>query len=173
MTTPLFSTCRQGENRVTSTLLAVLQRLSLPNIDWILQALLDDEGFNLIAFENQPKLRDSIPDARIATGPSILVGTKTACNAVNNRLLNHHLSNALPGEKLLSLTPDGLPPPELNSQIIWSNFKTLVGVIDDILGDDTEPPSENRVMVLGARLAWPMYERLSVYRCRPTSQCGH
>ena len=190
MTTPLFSTYRQGENRVTSTLLAVLQRLSLPNIDRILQALLEDEGFNLIAFENQPKLKESTPDARIATGPSILVETKTARNAVNNRQLNSHLGNALPGEKLLLLTPDDLPPPGLNSQIIWSNFKTLVGVVEDILGDDTEPPSENesfllrefirmlrqdglldstesRVMVLGARLAWPMYERLSVYRCGP------
>ena len=45
MTTNLFSTFRQGENRVTSTFMAVLQRLSLPNIDRILQALLDDSTF--------------------------------------------------------------------------------------------------------------------------------
>jgi hypothetical protein len=32
MTTSLFSTYRQGENRVTSTFLAVLERLSLPHI---------------------------------------------------------------------------------------------------------------------------------------------
>ena len=56
MATNLFSTYRQGENRVTSTLMAVLQRLSLPNIDRILQALLDRDDFNLATFENQPSL---------------------------------------------------------------------------------------------------------------------
>ena len=70
----------------------------------------------------------------------------------------------------------------------WSNFKTLAGAVEEILGDADEPPSEKeafllrefvsmlrddgllhsaetRVMVLGARFAWPMYKLLSVYRC--------
>ena len=55
MVTPLFSTYRQGENRITATLLAVLQRLSLPNIDRILQALLEDTAFSIVTFDNQPK----------------------------------------------------------------------------------------------------------------------
>ena len=46
MVTPLFSTYRQGENRITATLLAVLQRLSLPNIDQILGPS-DDETIKL------------------------------------------------------------------------------------------------------------------------------
>ena len=81
MTTPLFSTYRQGENRITATLLAVLQRLSLPNIDRILQALLEDTAFSLVTFDNQPKGKESTPDARIGTGSAIWVETKTARNA--------------------------------------------------------------------------------------------
>ena len=42
MTTPLFSTYRQGENRVTASFLAVLERLSLPNMDRILQDLVGE-----------------------------------------------------------------------------------------------------------------------------------
>ena len=70
MTTPLFSTYRQGENRVTATFLAVLQRLSLPNIDRILQRLLweDEESYNLVSFENQIRTKGSVPDARNPDG---------------------------------------------------------------------------------------------------------
>ena len=189
MTTPLFSTYRQGENRITSTLMAVLQRLSLPSIDRILQALLEDEGFNLVTFDNQPRGKDSTPDARIATGSSIWIETKTTRGAYSDSQLNSHLKALQSGDNLLLLTPDDQAPKGLNPGVAWSSFRTLAGVVEDILGDEHEPPSEKeafllrelirmlqldglldatepRVMVLGAKLAWPMYERLSVYRCQ-------
>ena len=188
MTTPLFSTYRQGENRITATLLAVLQRLSLPNIDRILQALLEDTAFSLVTFDNQPRGRDSIPDARIGTGSAVWVETKTARNAVRGHQIQSHLNSLRPRENLLLLTPDDEVPVGLNDRVAWSNFRTLAGAVEDILADESEPPSEKeafllrefilmlrqdglldsadpRVMVLGARFAWPMYERLSVYRC--------
>ena len=188
MTTPLFSTYRQGENRVTATLLAVLQRLSLPNIDRILQALLEDTAFSLVTFDNQPKGKESTPDARIGTGSAIWVETKTARNAVRGHQVKSHLNSLRPPENLLLLTPDDEAPAGLDDRVAWSNFRTLAGAVEDILGDESEPPSEKeafllrefilmlrqdrlldsaepRVMVLGARFAWPMYERLSVYRC--------
>ena len=188
MTTPLFSTYRQGENRVTATLLAVLQRLSLPNIDRILQALLEDTAFSLVTFDNQPKGKESTPDARIGTGEAIWVETKTARNAVSTQQVKSHLNSLRPRENLLLLTPDDEAPAGLDDRVAWSNFRTLAGAIEDILGDESEPPSEKeafllrefvlmlrqdrlldsaepRVMVLGARFAWPMYELLSVYRC--------
>ena len=188
MTTPLFSTYRQGENRVTATLLAVLQRLSLPNIDRILQALLEDTAFSLVTFDNQPKGKESTPDARIGTGSAIWVETKTARNAVRGLQVKNHLNSLRPEENLLLLTPDEEAPAGLDDRVAWSNFRTLSGAVEDILEDESEPPSEKeafllrefirmlrqdglldsaepRVMVLGARFAWPMYERLSVYRC--------
>ena len=54
MTTPLFSTYSQGENRVTATFLAVLERLSWPKMSRIIGALLGDENFRLVTFINQP-----------------------------------------------------------------------------------------------------------------------
>lgn len=188
MATPLFSTYRQGENRITSTFLAVLQRLSLPNIDRILQALLEDAAFSLVTFDNQPKGRESTPDARIGTGSAIWVETKTARNAVRGLQMKSHLNSLSPRENLLLLTPDEEAPTGLSDRVAWANFKTLAGAIEDILGDEDEPPSEKeafllrefilmlrqdrlldsadpRVMVLGARFAWPMYKLLSVYRC--------
>lgn len=86
MTTPLFSTYRQGENRVTATFLAVLQRLSLPNIDRILQRLLweDRETYNLVSFENQVRTKESVPDAKIRMGNTIWIETKTARNSVES-----------------------------------------------------------------------------------------
>ena len=188
MTTNLFSTYRQGENRVTSTFMAVLQRLSLPNIDRILQALLEDSAFSLVTFNNQPKGKKSTPDARIGTGPAIWIETKTARNTVRNNQLASHLDSLRAGENLLLLTPDDEAPDKLDGRVTWSNFKTLAGAVEEILGDADEPPSEKeafllrefvsmlkddglldsaetRVLVIGARFAWPMYELLSVYRC--------
>ena len=168
--------------------MAVLQRLSLPNIDRILQALLEDAAFSLVTFDNQPKGKESTPDARIGTGSAIWVETKTARNAVRGHQVKSHLNSLRPSENLLLLTPDDEAPAGLDDRVAWSNFRTLAGAVEDILGDESEPPSEKeafllrelilmlrqdglldsaepRVMVIGARFAWPMYERLSVYRC--------
>ena len=168
--------------------MAVLQRLSLPNIDRILQALLEDSAFSLVSFDNQPRGKKSTPDARIGTGAAIWIETKTARSAVRINQVKRHLDTLREGENLLLLTPDENAPSGLDGRVSWSNFKTLAGVVEEILGDDDEPPSEKesfllrefvsmlrednllhsaetRVMVLGARFAWPMYELLSVYRC--------
>ena len=188
MTTPLFSTYRQGENRITATLLAVLQRLSLPNIDLILQALLEDTAFGLVTFDNQPKGKESVPDARIGTGSAIWIETKRERNKVSIDQVKSHLKSLRPHENLLLLTPDDQAPEGLDDRVAWSNFRTLAGAVEHILGGENEPPSEReafllrefilmlqqdglldstepRVMVLGARFAWPMYNKLSVYRC--------
>ncbi len=189
MPTPLFSTYRQGENRVTSTFLAVLERLSLPNIDRILQALLQDD-FNLVTFENQPKGNRSTPDAKIQTGRAIWIETKTARNAVRHNQISNHLRSLGRDEKLLLLTPDDIEPQGLDSRVVWSNFKTLDDAIRDILADEEASPSEMettllrefilmlkqddllastepRVLVVAARNAWDMYQQLSLYRCSP------
>ena len=190
MTTPLFATYHQAENIVTATFLAVLQRLSLANIDRILGALLGDTGFNLVTFDNQPRGTQSVPDAWIGTGAAIWMETKIYPDAVNLRQLRNHRKavNLKAGERLLLLTPDDDQPANLPEGVIWSNFDTLAGAVEDILSDGEEPPSEReafllrefirmlrqrgligankpRVMVIGANRAWPMYQDLSIYRC--------
>ena len=188
MTTNLFSSYRQGENRVTATFLAVLQRLSLPNIDRILGALLGEDTFSLVTFQNQPKGKRSTPDARIGTGSTIWIETKTIPNAVGQDQIKAHLESLSDGGNFLLLTPDHEKPGGLPEKVVWSNFNNLASSIEEILKDEGEPPSEKeafllreyismlrqdgligstmpRVMILGASMAWPMYESLGVYRC--------
>ena len=188
MTTPLFATYHQAENIVTATFLAVLQRLSLANIDRILGALLGDTGFNLVTFDNQHRGTQSVPDAWIGTGAAIWMETKIYPDAVNLNQIRNHRKALKAGERLLLLTPDDNLPANLPEGVIWSNFDTLAGAVEDILSDGEEPPSEReafllrefirmlrqrgliaanqpRVMVIGANRAWPMYQDLGIYRC--------
>ncbi len=188
MTTNLFSSYRQGENRVTATFMAVLQRLSLPNIDRILGALLGETDFSLVTFINQPRGKDSTPDAKIKTGDSIVIETKTKPNEVDTNQVKRHLESVRDGEILLLLTPDDDKPKDLPDVVVWSNFSTLSEAVGEILDDEDAPPSEreafllrefnsmlwaeglissakSRVVVVAAKIAWQEYEEHSVYAC--------
>lgn len=195
MTTPLFSTYRQGENRVTSTFLSVLQRLSLPNMDRILRELLDSSDFNLVTFRNQPPGDGSTPDALILPGRLIWIETKTARNVVSRKQIMSHLNVVGADDELLVLTPDYDKPEvlkaeEFNHRVVWSNFRVLSDAIRDILADEDDPPTEredfllrefillleheglttspeDRVMVVPASSGWPMYKRIGGYRRNP------
>ena len=192
MTTPLFSTYRQGENRVTATFLSVLQRLSHPNADRILRTLLDEDSFSLVSFQNQVRTKHSVPDA-VIRGATVWVETKTTRNAVRRCQIEDHLESVSNDQKLLVLTPDDSKPTALGEVedpgniLAWSNFSTLHEVIKNILADEEEPPSEreafllnelilmlrydgllsrpSNVAVVAASSAWYMYKTLPVYRC--------
>lgn len=156
-------------------------------MDRILQAVLVDRHFRLVRFENQPKGKESTPDAKIVTSPAIWIETKTSENSVNLSQIKRHLASVENGQKLLLLTPDDSRPPCLNEEVAWSNFITLDEVIRKILNDENEPASEKeafllrelirllgdqgllvssdkRVLVFAARNAWTMFQKLSVYR---------
>ena len=186
----LFSTYKQGENRITATFLAVLQRLSLPNIDRILGALLGETSFSLVSFENQPKTKKSTPDALIGTASRVWIETKIKRNSVRHKQITNHMEALGDGEKLLLLTPDDKEPVGLNASVVWSNFNALAGAIGEILEDDEEPPSEKEafllrefltmiredgllptsganVVVVGASHAWSMYSDVPAYRSSP------
>jgi hypothetical protein len=170
--------------------MAVLQRLSLPSIDRILGALLEDTAFSLVTFVNQPQGKRSTPDAKIQTGHSIVIETKTSRGAVNPDQIKAHLKSLRDGETLLLLTPDDDKPKDLHDGIAWANFMTLSEAIGEILDDEDTPPSEreafllreftamlredgligspkSRVTVVAARFAWPVYWEYSVYTCLP------
>ena len=195
MTTPLFSTYRQGENRVTATCLAVLQRLSQPSMDRILRTLLGEDTFSLVSFENQPRAKESVPDA-IIRGSTIWVETKTQRESVSLSQIERHLQVVTEGQRLLVLTPDDDRPAVLDEvddskgRLAWSNFSTLHEVIRDIVNDEEDPPSEREayllnelvlmlrhdglldrpanVAVVAASSGWEMYMNLPVYRCALT-----
>ena len=196
MPTGLFSTYRQGENRVTSTFLAILERLSLSNIDRILQTLLEDSDFRLINFQNQPIGEKSIPDGRIQPSTPIWLETKTARGAANLVQIKSHLGVVDSGCRLLLLTPDDNEPEFLNTfekcdkdKVVWSNFRKLSDGIESILQDAVDPPTEREsfllrefvallkqdglldsredtVLVVAARHAWPEYQEIDAYICQ-------
>ena len=195
MTTPLFSTYRQGENRVTSTFLAVLERLSRPKLDRIIGTLLGDENFKHVTFINQPQGVESTPDAKIEFRPSVWIETKIFRDTVKVDQIRRHLKAVSDNEKLLVLTPDDEKPLNLGrgrlakkdrDKVVWTNFSTLDKILQEILRDKREPPTEKeafllseftsfihleglaitskeRVMVVPSGKAWPAYKDKAIY----------
>ena len=51
---PLFSTYRQGENRVTSSMLAVFERIDLSLLEAILASAAGESSLQMVSFTNQP-----------------------------------------------------------------------------------------------------------------------
>jgi hypothetical protein len=71
---PLFSTYRQGENRVTSSMLAVFERVGLGILEQLLTAATGEAALTTITFTNQPPGSGaSVPDARISARFRVVV----------------------------------------------------------------------------------------------------
>jgi hypothetical protein len=141
----IFSTYSQGENRVTSTMLAVFERLSSYTLTSILQILLDDSTIELMKFTNQVKLgkAKSVPDAEIKGMFRYLVETKIKVNSVVKKQIEEHL-NSLPeiqsiDTKLIVITPDEECPQilsdirEKDNRLYFTNFFTLLEAINKVL----------------------------------------
>jgi hypothetical protein len=188
----IFSTYRQGENRVTASILAVFRSLTLPRIESILGALLKEPEFQLVRFENQiAGGGESVPDAKIAANASILLETKTSRNALVKKQLKSHLDQLKgeAGNRLLVLTPDHPEPAVIkeigDDRLVWTSFAELDQAIDELLSKEKEVVSEREefllrelqkmleadkllrpakeVVVAAARLAWPEYQRFHAY----------
>jgi hypothetical protein len=140
MPNPLFATYRQGENRVTASILAVLERLPFSLTERILQALCEEPERPLLHFNNQPTGVDSRPDARIGASFAYWLETKIVPNGVRESQIRAHLQ-ALDGEsrverqRLLVLTPDARLPKALaainDPRVAWANFDDLLSIIRD------------------------------------------
>jgi F0F1-type ATP synthase delta subunit len=59
MANSIFSTYSTPENRVTSTILAVFEKINSTTVTRILQVLMEDSTIELIEYENQVKATDS------------------------------------------------------------------------------------------------------------------
>jgi hypothetical protein len=146
---PLFSTYSQGENRVTSTILAVLERLPFALTEIILMQLMDEPDEPLVTFQNQPsnKNSSSIPDAKISSCFSFWIETKIVANSVNLDQINRHIGtikNELKERNyLLILTPDKEQPncvTQLNTNpkifVKWRSFEDFIACIKDLINSD-------------------------------------
>lgn len=156
MTAPLFSRYAQGENRVTSTIMAVLSRINFMLVERIMQRVIGDEALQLVRFENQPKGDGSVPDARLHASFSLWVETKTAKNAVREDQLESHLRllGDDPGRWLVVLTSDSTIPPliaklqEVEARLCWANFASLVEIVASELRDTASLPTDREVFLL-------------------------
>jgi hypothetical protein len=193
---PLFSTYRGGENRVTSSMMAVFQRLELSLLERLLGAVAQESALQLVAFANQPAgAGASVPDARMSARFDYWFETKTVPNALSANQLNEHYKNLSEGahhERLFIVTPDAARPSALEAldddRVIWFNFRAMSDAIDVILDDNTAFVGEQTrfllrelqqlfaedglldvadTVVVAARLAWGEYNDHGIYICQP------
>lgn len=141
MPNPLFSTYTQGENRVTSTIISVLEHVNNQLAEDILEALTDESDLSLVGFDNQVTGVESVPDAAIKSSTALWFETKTSRNAVNQEQLENHLKaldeDTAELQRLIVLTPDERVPDEVSDiedeRVVWVNFDSLVDNIETIL----------------------------------------
>lgn len=193
---PLLSTYRAGENRVTSSMMAVFQRLELSLFERLLGAVTEDSALQLVAFVNQPPgISESVPDARISANFDFWFETKTTPNALSAKQMFEHFKNLTEGgvnERLFIVTPDPERPEILENlhdkRVIWFNFRALSYAIDEILDDKKTFVSEQTrflfrelqqlfdadglldstdTVVVAARFAWDEFNKYGVYVCQP------
>jgi hypothetical protein len=154
---PLFSTYRQGENRVTASLMAVFERIDLMKVERILASASEDSALQLFSFENQVHGHGSasVPDARISASFSLWFETKTVPGAVRLDQVREHLLHLGQGgayERLFLLTPDDQEPAAVaqlaDPRLRWISFRALSQAIDDLIGDDRELVSEKEELLL-------------------------
>lgn len=191
---PLFSTYRQGENRVTSSILAVFERIDLSLLQTILAAASGESSLQMIMFVNQPPGKGhSVPDARISARFAYWFEVKTARDAVDGKQLGEHLSSVGNGgeERLFVITPDAQQPAVITAiddpRMVWFSFRSLYDAIDSAVSDPSALLAEqarfllrelqallvedglvdnNDVVVVAARFAYPEYLKHGVYICQ-------
>jgi len=194
--TPLFSTYRQGENRVTASIMAVFERIGVGYVERLLAAASGESSLTIVTFVNQYATGgQSVPDAAIVANCRYLFEVKTVRQSLRRDQLMRHVESligAASNERLFVLTPDAEEPSLIGEldrpDIVWFNFTALSQSIDDLLSDATElVPEQTRFLlrelqalfiqdgligyedtvVVAARVAWPEYQRYSAYVCQP------
>lgn len=156
----IFSTYRSGENRVTSSMLAVFQRVGMGITEQVLSMAVGEASLGLVAFSNQPSGDGSgVPDAEIQASFRYLIETKTSQNQFASdqpdaQLLRHleRLDGSHADERLLVVTPDVDQPLGIGAmgddRVVWLSFTQLAQAIDAIVVDPSEPASEQQRFLL-------------------------
>lgn len=173
MSNPLFSTYRGGENRVTSSTIAVFQRIDLSIVKELLQnaAGMGDE-LRAVSFENQVVGEGSVPDARISAHFTWWFETKTVPHGYESEGHDRNQVRAhaarLVGDAdahLFVLTPDVAQPtwlvdpdgvdPAVRDRVVWFSFAALAAAIRELISDATR--------LLGEQTKFLLNELVSLY----------
>jgi hypothetical protein len=163
---PLFSTYRSGENRITSSTMAVFERIDLALVQELLESAsgIGDE-LRSVTFTNQVANDDSVPDARISAQFTWWFETKTVRGSYANEghdrdQIRSHSKQLRqdPDAKLFVLTPDPVQPAWLDkldgvdesvrNQIVWLSFLGLADAIHALLLDTTRLVGEQTRFLL-------------------------
>ncbi len=192
---PLFSTYRQGENRVTASMLAVFERIDLSLVERLLQAATEESSLQMVRFENQVPGPRSMPDALISANFRYYFEVKTARNAAGEVQLRDHLAildERGRDDRLFVLTPDDEIPAQVaeidDDRVTWFNFRSLNDSINSLLADPAEQVAEREtfllrelqqlfeadgllslpedVVIVAARRAYPFYKQAHAYHCQ-------
>ena len=151
---PLFSTYRTGENRVTSSIMAVFERLDLALVRDVLAAAAGaGDELRAVTFQNQIVGEGSVPDARITGRFTWWFETKTARGSYagaghdRDQLRGHaRLLENEPDATLFVVTPDPVRPAWFDgfggsiesavaARIIWLSFRQLSAAIEELVSD--------------------------------------
>lgn len=146
----IFSNYSQGENRVTSSIISVISKLSLDSITYIfgeIERKNGIEGFkDLIKFEDQAshsikttkESQKTIPDAEISANFKYMIETKIKSGVVDIKQISNHLK--IKPSKLIVLTPDVECPitellenDENKDRLYWLNFDSLVEIFNNLV----------------------------------------
>ncbi len=195
----VFGAYSQNENQVTSALLKILEADfgggSL--LDEILQRI--DEGNGLpektLKIETQSHIDDkdvhSIPDGLISCNYAFNIYIESKLSETINpvQLENHKklLDNDRDGRnKLIYITTHSKRPDILPAEILWTNWTTLMNILNDYQQDVPNPvltyliqqfellitslnlydDSENRVIIVGGRWGEPIALEYGFYACQ-------
>jgi hypothetical protein len=171
---PLLSTYRTGENRVTSSTMAVFERIDLALVQELLRAVTGmGSELQAVSFENQVTLAGSVPDAQISARFSWCFETKTEIDAYARaghsraQLLKHSTVLHDPGALLFVITPDpvrpawfdkldGLTDEAFRDRILWFSFRDLAEAIDKLITDPARVIGEQTRFLLAELVA--LYE---------------
>ena len=81
----IFSTYRGGENRMTSSMLAVFQRVGLDITERILANAIGEAALELVTFASQPSAGSAgVPDAELKASFRYLIETKVVPNTYSS-----------------------------------------------------------------------------------------
>lgn len=154
MPNPLFlATYRAGENRVTSSTMAVFERIDLALVQELLEAATGTgEELRTVTFENQVVNPAAVPDARISARFTWWFETKTvrggyATEGRDRDQVRAHADQLVddPHGWLFVLTPDPVRPAwfdvldgvreAVRNRLVWLSFKDLADAITGIIAE--------------------------------------
>jgi hypothetical protein len=174
MANPLLSSYRAGENRVTSSTMAVFERIDLALVQELLGAA-SGAGSELrtVVFENQVVADGSVPDARISGHFTWLFETKTVRGGYareghdRQQLRGHARELENDADALLFvLTPDPVKPvwfdtldgvaAPVRARVLWIGFRDLAEAITQAIEDPRRLLGEQTRFLLNELVA--LYE---------------